>query len=237
MKYKVGICDDEIQSCELLEKGIKEMFQVLNLRVEIEVFYSDKSFIQYLVKGGNFDFVILNIGVTKMNGIHVGKFIREEQRDLRTQIVFVSSEPIYMMKLFEVQPLAFWIKPVKKEDLKKTIQKGISYLGNVGETFGFNVGAELKNVHCEDILYFRSDARKVEIHTVREKIQFYGKLSDVLNKLPNSFEQVHKSYIVNLNRIQECHYDNLKLNDGSEIPISRPYRNNVRNRILKKYNK
>ena len=63
--------------------------------------------------------MILDIELARLSGIDVGKFLREENRNFHTQIIYVSSKETYAMKLFSVQPLDFLVKPVKKEELFK----------------------------------------------------------------------------------------------------------------------
>ena len=234
MKYKVSICDDEIVTCEKIEGMIRHIFEKNGLKAEFDVFYSGEKYMQYLQKGNTYDFSILDIELFQMNGVDVGKFIRDVQMDLRTQIIFISSKTRYAMELFAVQPLDFLIKPLNVNALEGTILRGLQYLGNSQEYFNYQVGQKLKSVSCADILYFHSEGRRVGVFTVKQEDHFYGRLANVKSGLPDYFEQVHKSYIVNMNVIKECRYEELQLMNGLIIPVSRPYRNTLRTKILER---
>ncbi|MCH5344106.1 MAG: response regulator transcription factor [Acetatifactor sp.] len=234
MKYKVGICDDEIITCEKIEGMLRRIFEKNNLKTEISVFYSGKTYTQYLQKGNTFDFSILDIELFEMNGVDIGKYIRDIQKDLRTQIIYISSKTRYAMELFSVQPLDFLIKPLDENMLEGVILRGLQYLGTSQEYYDYQVGQNLKSVSCADILYFHSEGRRVGIFTVKQEDHFYGRLTNVKARLPAYFEQVHKSYLVNMNMIKECRYEELQLMNGSIIPISRPYRNSLRAKILER---
>ena len=61
----------------------------------------------------------LDIEIEFMNGVQVGRFIREKLQDDNTLIVYMSSYTKYAMELFEVRPMDFLIKPLnEKKDYK-----------------------------------------------------------------------------------------------------------------------
>lgn len=66
--------------------------------------------------GQYFDLIILDIELTEINGIAIGKYLREELNNQTTQIVYISSLRDYAMDLFAVRPLHFLIKPLKKDE-------------------------------------------------------------------------------------------------------------------------
>ena len=62
--------------------------------------------------------LFLDIELITTDGIQVGKFIREELKNLETTIIYISSKSSYAMQLFQVQPLGFLIKPLEVEKSK-----------------------------------------------------------------------------------------------------------------------
>ena len=60
------------------------------------------------------DVLFLDIELLTTNGIEVGRFIREEQENMETAIVYISANSSYAMDLFRVQPTDFLIKPLDK---------------------------------------------------------------------------------------------------------------------------
>lgn len=236
MKYTVSICEDEIKTCEKMDKLLSDIFNMLNLEVNIDVFYSGEAYIEHLRRGNRYDFSILDIKLVQMNGVDVGKYIREIQGDLRTQIIYISSYTSYAMELFDIQPLDFLIKPIDTEHLLHTIKKGLSYLGNEKDIFVYKKGKEIRNVLYSEILYFRSTGRKIEIFAMDFYDTFYSKLSDIKLNIPKYFVQVHKSYLVNINMVRWCRYEEMVLLNDMSIPISRPYRKEVREWFLERSN-
>ena len=65
-----------------------------------------------------------------------------------------------------------------------------------------------------------------------EKLEeFYGKLKNVMEELPDDFMMIHQSYIVNQLYVSEYAYDCVKMSDGTVLSISKPYRKEIRGKI------
>ena len=74
-----------------------------------------------------------------------------------------------------------------------------------------------------DIQYIKSDNVYVEIFTEgRRYIQrkFLGQIS---KELPSQFVRVHRSYLVNMNRVSEVNKTFILI-DGQKIPVSRKFK-------------
>ena len=127
--YRVAICDDEFLTCQEIENIIIENTDVLKATFDVDVFYRGEALIEHIRCGANYDFLILDIELTRATGIDVGKYLRDENRNFHTQIIYVSSKETYAMKLFSVQPLDFIVKPVKPEALIKAINRGFEIIG------------------------------------------------------------------------------------------------------------
>ncbi len=233
MKYRIAICDDEVATCEELEKLTLDVFGSFSCRAEVEIFYSGESFINH-IKNNNivYDFILLDIELYELNGVSVGKYIREIISDVRAQIIFISSKTIYAMELFQVTPLDFLVKPITYDILSTTIKRGINILNTLQDSFECIQGNTIIRIPTSQILYFESSGRKVKVVTAENDVWFYDQISKISKSLSNSFIQVHKSYIVNINAVRECHADHIVLLDGNQIPISRTYRESVRKYMM-----
>lgn len=88
---------------------------------------------------------------------------------------------------------------------------------------------------CEDIIYLTSDNKKIHLITIANKeIEFYGKLKALKSQLPSNFIQIHQSYIINEDYMVEINYEQVQMSNGAILNISKPYRVEVRNRLLRK---
>lgn len=234
--YRIGICDDDRVLCSELEEQIYHISKELAVKVEIEVWYSGESIQSDLNKGIRLDLIFLDIELAQRNGIEVGKFIRNEMEDIQTHIVYISSKQNYAMQLFKVQPLDFLIKPVTEEQLKEVLARSIKQKRKSAVYFEYHKGSTYLRALLCDVVYFMSMDKKIIIVTKNGREEFYGKLKEIAKQLPEYFIMIHQSYIVNQDFISEYSYEMVKMIDGEELNISKPYRKEVRGRV-KQYRK
>lgn len=91
-----------------------------------------------------------------------------------------------------------------------------------------------RRVFLSEILYFKSDDKKIRIIlTNGEEISFYGKLKDIRMSVPeNSFLVIHKSYMVNYEYVNEYTYEWVKMINGDILNISKAHRKEVRSQLM-----
>jgi len=87
-------------------------------------------------------------------------------------------------------------------------------------------------IPLREIRYAESQGRYVKIHTTKDEIVTIDKLSNILEKFGKDFIQSHKSYIINLEKIRYYNGSKCCLRDGTEIQVSRKFKNNVKEALL-----
>ena len=141
------------------------------------------------------------------------------------------------MKLFSVQPLDFIVKPVRSEALIRAINRGFEIIGRTEDFFTCKVGKENITISCKDILYLSSNKRVISIVCRDDTIDYYGKLSDEVQKLPDYFVQVHNSYIINLNALKRSGNEYVIMNNDEQIGISRKYAESFKLKLFSRWKK
>lgn len=89
-------------------------------------------------------------------------------------------------------------------------------------------GGGARSVLPSEIAFVESDRRRLRLHLRGEVLETYGKLSEVARKLPSSFVQSHKSFLVNLAFVRELRADSLVLTTGEVVPMSQKRRKATR---------
>lgn len=229
--YYVGICDDDKVFCAELEEMIHAVGEELHRKMETEVWYSGEGIMKDLEHLPCPDILFLDIELYEKSGIDVGKFIRNGRGDYVTHIVYVSARQDYAMQLFCLQPLDFFVKPVSKERVKEVLERSFKQREQGRELFEYQKNGVVYQMPCRDISYFMSNDKKIILVTKDGTQEFYGKLKAVADKLPLGFLMIHQSYIVNSDHVGEYTYETVKMQDGSLLSISKPYRKEVRSRI------
>lgn len=174
------------------------------------------------------DLLFLGIELEKGLGFELGKYIHEKLHNYDTQIVYVSEKPEYAMQLFETMAFDFLLKPVSVGKLQNMLERFLIMSRKTESFFQFLQGKMQEMVLYNEILYFQSVSPKLLLHTKDGIKDFYGKLNDIEGQLPPNFLRIHKSYIVNMHYVKKSCYNGVTLLNEQELPISRSYKERVR---------
>lgn len=102
----------------------------------------------------------------------------------------------------------------EREKMKKTVLEIVS---NRKQT----------KIPYDDIVYVESLADYIKIHTVNEQIVSKEKISKLAEKLPGYFIRIHRSFIINKDKLKQYSYNEVLINDIS-LNIGRSYRQAVK---------
>lgn len=231
--YSIGICDDGENTCAFLDKIILQYAKEKDIPIDINVWYSGEGLKAYLDQGNHLDILFLDIELFGMTGIDVGKYIRNELDNAGIEIVYISGKESYAQQLFKTQPLEFLVKPISQRQMDDTLDMAFRIIEKKKKRFEFQQGKNHYYIPMGNIMYLRSDGRKISIVTSKETFGFYGKLKEVIKNLSEDFIVIHQSYVVNKEYIYRYTYEMIELMDGTLLTISPVNRKTVRNRILK----
>lgn len=95
---------------------------------------------EHMEKGLYFDIIFLDIEFKSLNGLQVGRKIRNQLHNELVQIVYISAIANYAMDLFQIRPMNFLIKPLKREEILETLKKLMELTNRLDYTFKFKSG-------------------------------------------------------------------------------------------------
>lgn len=225
---RIAICDDEENICSLLEKYIYNSCDFLHIDSEVDLFSSGNTLKNHLKSGNDYNIIFLDIVLQDDNGINISDYIRNEINNEATQIVYVSGNNEYDRQLFAFRPFAFVEKPFDEIIINNIIEKYMRIYGNKSNLFHYKYGHDTYWTKIENILYFKSNRRKVIIFTLTSKDEFYDSLDNVSGQLMNQgFLCPHKSYLVNYRFIKSFQTGKIIMVNGDEIPVSKGKRDEI----------
>lgn len=231
--YQIGICDDDKVFCDNLAHLVNMFSQQERLIINIEYFHSGEALIDYMEEHPPFHLLFLDIEFKGINGVGVGKTIRDRFKNEMTQIVFVSIKENYAMQLFRIRPLDFLIKPVCRESVFNVMSEYRRLFDGGNTFFNYHIGKSIYSLAEDEIRYLMCEGKKVKMVTNEGIKEFYDTMSNVEKRISNDkFYIVHKSYIVNVNYVKEFRPNEVIMVDGEKIPISQLYRKKIREKIL-----
>jgi DNA-binding LytR/AlgR family response regulator len=236
--YKIAICDDNEIICEEIEKKLIMLQKEMKFELDIDVFFKGEDLEFKLISNFKYDLLILDIELYDLNGIEVGKIVREKMFNEVMHIIYISSKESYAMELFDIRPLNFLVKPLDYKKLIDVILKAIDLNGVKIGYFKFSIGREKYQYKFNEILYFESIGRKIKIVLKGETKEFYGKLKIISDELRGkNFYLIHNSYLVNYDEVSVQRSESVELVNGEELPISRNNRAKMKEVLINYMNR
>lgn len=115
---KIAICDDRKEDRDRMHQYVLQFCQERMLQAEIKVFEHPDALI-CACEAFQTHIYILDIVMPMVNGIQAARELRWNQPD--AQIVFVTSEKSFALESFDVNPINYILKSVKREKLFETL--------------------------------------------------------------------------------------------------------------------
>lgn len=234
--YQIAICDDEKSTCAILEEMILRYAGTKGMQFETSVFYRCETFLDYLRETDEFDALFLDIQLPGRSGVEAGRIIREDYRNEKLDIIYISSKESYALQLFKNRPLDFLIKPLTYEMVAGVLDVLVQRNGMRGSFFEYKANRINHRIPYYEIVYFRSEDKKIYIVlTNGEEKVFYGKLRDIAETLMKEmFLAIHQSYLVNIEYVQEFTFEWVKMENGDILNISKTYRKKVKEKLMQR---
>ncbi|WP_047788082.1 LytR/AlgR family response regulator transcription factor [Tenacibaculum mesophilum] len=219
---KCIIIEDELPAQAILKKYIGKI-------PDTEIVHAFQTAIQAneFLKNNTVDVIFLDINLPDISGLDFIKTVKNPPK-----IVITTAYPDYAVNSFELETIVdYLVKPFSFDRFLKAISKVESQLlkskTSEKEATYLNIDKIIHKVYLADILYLESDRNYVHFITSSKKLTIIDSLknwNETLNS--NKFVQIHKSYIVNLEKIEKytgtfLYVENIK------IPIGRTYKNNL----------
>jgi len=189
------------------------------------------------------DLVLVDIQLAgQASGIELGHKIKNSYH---IPIVFLTSnsDAQTVKDAKTAEPDAYLVKPFNKEDLFTAIEVALFKKNKEDQGPKVNLDASihgksiflkedrnLVKVLFDEIKYLMSDHVYIEVHLGSRRHIARMKLDEILKRLPSQFVQVHRRYIVNLEKVTSIAANHLMIGDN-EIPISKSHKADLLEKI------
>ena len=191
-----------------------------------------------IIEEMDIDLIFLDINMPKMSGL---EFLRSA-RNL-PMVILTTAYAQYALDGFEMDVIDYLVKPFALERFLKATQKALkikqlkekeatSGLPDAGYFF-VKCNGKIEKVTYNELVYIEAMANYIVLHTIHDKLIVYLTIKGIMEKLPAAeFLQVHKSYVVNVNRINTIEGNILHLG-ATKITMGLSFSNAVSAHILK----
>lgn len=218
MKYKIAICDDCDVDREYILNMVHAWADSSNHMVHTDTFSSAENFLFHYAEENDYDILLLDIEMGTMDGVTMAKELRKSNDTI--QIVFITGYSDYILEGYEVAALHYLMKPVKEEKLYAVLDYAIEKLSKNEKVLNFVIAGEMVRVPIYQIRYSSVFGNYVTIYALSE-IRVKMTLGELEKQLDDRFYRVGRSYLVNLTQISRVTKTEIKLNNGTSIPLPR----------------
>lgn len=235
MKLNCIIIDDEPIARKLLQEYIGETdFLVLAGIAENPVKATT------LLNENQIDLIFLDINMPKMTGL---QFLRSS--NTLPMVIMTTAYGQYALDGFELSVVDYLVKPFSLARFLKATQKALELKtlrskptsaekeAAAADHFFVKCDGKLERVVYNDLLYVEALANYVTLYTTHKKLVAYLTMKSIEEQLPaDSFMKVHKSYIVNMDKIKSIEGSMLDLGE-IKITVGQSFYEGVMDGLLK----
>jgi two-component system, LytTR family, response regulator len=241
LKLKCLVVDDEFLARQLLEGYISKVpyLEIVSLCESaldaIEVLQHNK-----------IDLIFLDVNMPELNGINFLKALKH-----KPEIIITTAYSEHALEGYQLDVIEYLLKPIYFERFLQAVNKAKDLIelktkahnaGKPGtgeaidnterDSLFIKVGSQkITKVNIFDIVYIESLHEYVRIHSSKESYTIYHSLKSLLDILPpEQFIQIHRSFIINFNRITVVEGNTVKV-DSVELSIGKNYREDFLNKV------
>lgn len=219
---KIAIAEDDLQYAKQLKRYIGQFEKDYGRKLEV-TFYADG---EDLVKdyGNQYDVLLLDIEMPKMDGMTTARHIREVDSDV--VIVFITNMAQYAIHGYEVDAMDYILKPINYFAFSQRLERALGRLKKRDKRhLIIPVKGGAKKIDIDRICYIESQRHNLTIHTLEEAYTFIGTMKEMEEKLSEfHFFRCNKGYLVSLNHIDGI-IDGCAVVNGEQLLISRGRKN------------
>ena len=228
MKLKCIITDDE----PIARKGLQNYVERIDF-LELVGVCEDAIQLNNQLKSQQADLLFLDIEMPYMTGIELLNSLSNPPK-----VIITSAYAEYAIKGYDLEVSDYLLKPISFDRFLKAVTKAYDQLISsqtpvVQDYLFVKTSLKLEKIRFNDMRFIEGVENYVAIYTSDGKIITHTTLRTILQKLPpERFVQVHKSYLVNIDKIDSIEGNLLGIGKN-KIPLSRTYKETALEIILK----
>lgn len=213
---KVVIIEDEIPAAKRIEKLIREAEPSAEVITKLD---SIESAVEWFSKNESPDLILMDIELADGQSFEIFKHVK-----ITAPVIFTTAYDEFALKAFKVNSIDYLLKPIDKNELKKSIEKWnllkskpvneelnsfIHSLVNkkYKTRFLVKIGERLISIENDKIAYFISEDKYTSIVTHENKKYFLDNSLDELEKMldPREYFRMNRQFIVPHKSIEAIH--------------------------------
>ncbi|MEO0469366.1 MAG: LytTR family DNA-binding domain-containing protein, partial [Bacteroidota bacterium] len=178
------------------------------------------------LRGNPVDLVFLDIRMPDISGLDWVKGLQNPP-----MIIFTTAYSEYAAESYELEAVDYLVKPIAFNRFLKAVNRAAQLQEHQRPSYTFvKSGHQFVRIDFEDLCYVQGATNYVDFHTKEKRITVRMKMSEAQELLPESFVQVHRSYLVNLPLVERIEQNHIVMGEA-RISIGKSYRDDFLQRL------
>lgn len=214
MKISCIIIDDEPSSQNVLKSFIHKI-EYLDLKHTANNALEALKFL----KNNTVDLLFLDINMPQLSGVSFYKSLQNPPK-----VIFTTAYSEYALEGFNLAATDYLLKPFSFERFVQAVTKIKNLKDKSVENIILKSDKKFHQIKINDILYIESLGDYIKVYLGDKMLVVYKTLKSIFSELPSTiFKQVHKSFLVNTNKIDYIE-GNMVIIDSNKIPLGQKFK-------------
>lgn len=218
---KIAFCDDDMEVLHQMNELLDRYRVERNEDITYAAFQSPFELLTEIEKGIRPDILFLDVVMPGQNGMDVAKEIR--QYDTNMKIIFLTSSPEFAVESYSVGAYFYQLKPIWEESFFRLMDAVLAECEKKKKNSLILRSKDgITRINLQQLEYCEVLGRKLLFHLENGAVlESAGSLDDLAGQLMqySNFFRPHRSFLVNMEYIQNISSRSIKMLNDAEIPI------------------
>ena len=218
---KIAFCDDDMEVLHQMNELLDRYRVERNEDITYAAFQSPFELLTEIEKGIRPDILFLDVVMPGQNGMDVAKEIR--QYDTNMKIIFLTSSPEFAVESYSVGAYFYQLKPIWEESFFRLIDAVLAECEKKKKNSLILRSKDgITRIDLQQLEYCEVLGRKLLFHLENGAVlESAGSLDDLAGQLMqySNFFRPHRSFLVNMEYIQNISSRSIKMVNDAVIPI------------------
>lgn len=218
---KIAFCDDDMEVLHQMNELLDRYRVERNEDITYAAFQSPFELLTEIEKGIRPDILFLDVVMPGQNGMDVAKEIR--QYDTNMKIIFLTSSPEFALESYSVGAYFYQLKPIWEESFFRLMDAVLAECEKKKKNSLILRSKDgITRIDLQQLEYCEVLGRKLLFHLEDGAVlESAGSLDDLAGQLMqySNFFRPHRSFLVNMEYIQNISSRSIKMVNDAEIPI------------------
>lgn len=223
-----AICDDSQAAIKRLLKMLESIIIQNNLDGQIVFSTQNPASLLKYVKDNPVNVVILDIDLNNnISGLKLAETIRKQDKNI--YIIFITGHLEYGLMAYRYKTFDYIAKPLTLERFQETILRLYEDVSSDNPQY-IRLDNNKTIIPENSIRFIQKDGMKLVFTTDTRTYEVYNSFSKIAPLLPKQFVRCHKSYIVNLDKINDINFttNTISFDNNQSCFIGPKYKNNFK---------